>query len=496
MTSLYRHDTPRRPGRPLARLAGSGPWLALACLLAAAGCGPSRPEQPNVLLVVLSGARPDHMSAYGYRRATTPELAKLASGGTLFETAITPAPWPLTAQASLATGLYPSEHAAAFDHPILEPKLETLAEKLKAAGYDTFGATTDEQMGSGNGFAQGFDVFKEVRPTEHGMPDEGAAATESELLGWLAARTDRQRPWFAMVTLVNPRLPFNPQGDYQQKFLEHPLPLPQLQQMTQLWIPFARQFTLNMVSMAPDGMAAMGSLYDGEIAYTDYRLGRIADALAKDRILDDTLVIVTGDSGEDLGDHGALADMQNVWDSIVRVPLVMRLPGRVPAGRRETAQVQTVDLMDAVMKLTAPAGGADAGKSDASPVRPRPAAIIEARFDPAALHYYRTVMPAADAEVFQRNLLAVRTSDMKFILNSRGAVALFDLKADPQEKRSIAQDRPDDAREMNARLNAWASGLKAPFAAPVPAPAGDPAGAASAPPPSSGTTPPPAAAPR
>ncbi len=466
-----------------------------ACVLAAAGCGPSRPERPNVLLVVLSGVRPDHVSAYGYRRATTPELSKLAAGGTLFEAAITPAPWPLTAQASLATGLYPSEHAATFDHPILEAKLETLAEKLKAAGYDTFAATTDEQMGSGNGFAQGFDVFKEVRPTEQGMPDEGAAAAESELLGWLGARADRSRPWFAMVTLINPRLPFNPQGDYQQKFLEHPLPLPQLQQMTQLWIPFARQFTLNMVSLGPEGMEAMGSLYDGEIAYVDYRLGRMADALSKDRVLDDTLVIVTGDSGEDLGEHRAMADMQNVWDSIVRVPLVMRLPGRVPAGRRETTQVQTVDLMEAVMKLTAPAGEAGAAPAE-SPVRPRPAAIIEARSDPAALRYYLSVMPAADVEVFKRHLLAVRTADMKFILNSRGDVALFDLKADPQEKRSIAQDRPDDAREMNARLNAWASGLRAPLAAPPAGPPGDAAGPVSGTPPSSGTAPPPAAAPR
>jgi arylsulfatase A-like enzyme len=435
--------------------------LAALASLPLAGCGRSRPERPNVLLVIVSGARPDHMSAYGYPRATTPALQKLAAGGTLYENAITTAPWSLTAQASLVTGLYPSEHQVDFAHPVLEAALQTLAEKMKSAGYDTFGVSTDDLIGQGTGFTQGFDLFKELHPAAQGLPDEGGAAAESELLSWMGGRQkDTPRPFFAQVVLSNPHLPFNPQGEYQQKFIEHPIPQPRLEQLTQFWIPFARQFTLGMVQLTPDEKDALVSLYDGEIAYADYRLGRMVDALEKDRVLDDTLVVVAGDAGDDLGDHGQLSDVSYVWDSVVRVPLMLRLPERVPAGKKEAGQVQTIDLMEAIDRLTAPWKGST-GVSEPV-VRPRPAAIIEARYEPGAIAYYQRVMPAGDVAVFQRNLLAVRTPELKYILSSQGGEGLFDLVADPRETRSVAAERLPEAREMSARLNAWAAALRPP----------------------------------
>jgi arylsulfatase A-like enzyme len=343
---------------------------------------------------------------------------------------------------------------------------------MKAGGYDTFGVSTDDLFGQGTGFTQGFDTFKEIHAARQGLPDEGAAAAESELVSWVAKREDRTRPFFALAVLANPRLPFNPQGEFRQKFLEAAVPQPRLDQLAQFWIPFARQFTLGMVKLTPDETSALVSLYDGEVAYADYRLGRLVDALEKDGRLDDTLVVVAGDAGDDLGDHGQLSDVSNVWDSVVKVPLVMRLPGRVPAGRREPGQVQTLDLMEAIDRLTAPWKGGDGVVEPL--MRPRPAAVIEARYEPAAILYYQSVMPAADTAIFQRNLLAVRTTASKYILSSQGGEALFDLAADPRETRSIAQERMADAREMAARLNAWASALRPPPGA-VPGPADTPA---------------------
>src|SRR5688572_13780591 len=397
VSALYPVNSTARPaGRAFLLVA----LVLLACVAVQPACGNARRERPHVLLVVMSGARPDHMSAYGYAKPTTPTLVNLAAEGTLFENAVTSAPWSLSAQASLASGLFPTEHGAVFEHPVLEARIQTLAETLKTAGYDTFGVTTDDQLGQANGFGQGYDVYKELRPVEKGLPDEGGAAAEAALLEWLASRPDKDRPFFASVTLINPRLPFNPQGEFQQKFIPTPIPLPRLEQLTQLWIPFARQFTLDMVTLRPEEMAALVGLYDGEIAYADYRLGRIVEALRKDALLDDTLVVVTGDAGEDLGDHGAIADVSNVWDTLVRVPLVMRLPERVAAGARETGQVQIVDVMDAVVRLTAPPSGTP-GAPAAPPMRPRPTAIVEARFDPAAIRYYESVMPASEAAIFR-----------------------------------------------------------------------------------------------
>jgi len=438
--------------------------MLLSLPAAGAGCGRRAPVQPNVLIVVISGLRADHVSSYGYRRATTPVLDTLASSGTLYEQAISPAPWSLTAQASLLTGLYPSEHLAAFDHPVLDAALETLPEKMKTAGYATFAGTTDSLAGKGNGFFQGVDNPVEIQPDQQASPDEGAASLETAFTGWLDGRRTAGSavPFFAYLVLSNPHLPFNPPGEYRQKFLEKAIPLPRLEQISQLWVPFARQLMLGIVSLSPDDLAAMVSLYDGEVAYADYRLGRLVDSLRERKILDDTLLIVTSDAGEDLADHGLLAESSRLYDSIVKVPLVMRLPGRVPSGRRVGEQVQTLDIGRVILALGAPpVQGAPAAPAAEAVMPGRAIAISEGRFDPTALRYYRKLAPEADLTMFESNLLAVRTLEYKYIVTSSQRAALFDLKADPGERVTVLSSQPERAKDLSSRIAAWQSSLKA-----------------------------------
>lgn len=443
-------------------ISGAAGLAAAALVLAASGCGQSEPVRTSVFLTVISGIRADHASAYGYRKATTPALDALAKEGTLFENAFTPASWGTSAQASLATGLYLAEHGVTFEHPILDASFETLAEKLKENGYATFAVSTDPAVGPDNGFDQGFDTFTGIGPEDEPSPDEGAATAETALIKWLESRKSRAetRPFFATVVLTNPRLPFNPPGEYRDRFLDNPMPLPQLDRLTQLWLPFARQLTLGVASLTPDEMAAFTALYDGEIAYADYRLGRMVEALRTAGVLEETLVIVTSDSGEDLGDHGLLADASRVYDSIARVPLVVRLPGKVPAGQRIADQVQTLDLGKMILATTAPGTGEAAPRaSGALLMEPRPAAVIEGHYDPGALLYYRSVMPGADVSVYELNMVALRTPEYKYIVTSKGTGALFDLKADPGERTSVLAERAAKIPDLQSKLGAWVAGV-------------------------------------
>ncbi len=427
-----------------------------------------------MLLVVISNLRADHVSSLGYARATTPSLDALAASGTLYETAVSPSPWSMAAQASLLTGLFPAEHAVAFEHPVLDPSIDTLAEKLAAAGYATVGVSTDSMIGKESGFDQGFGTFVEIHPEEEGSPDDGAARAEAALTDWVKkhAGTFREKPFFAYLVLSNPTLPFSPPGEYRQKFLDVPVPLPQLDRLAQLWIPWARQFSLGLVNPGAPEIGALISLYDGEVGYADYRVGRLLESLKDMGLTGDTLVLVTSDHGEDLGDHGLLSDTSNLYDTMVRVPLLMSLPGRIAEGSRVTEQVETVDIMGAIEALTArdaPVPGPGVG-----PIAPREAAFLEARYDPAAIRYYRSLLPGGDVAIYERHLAGVRTSGYKYIMTSRNTETLFDLKADPGEQKPVIGAHPDVAERLRARIGAWVASLHKP---PVTLPEREPEGA-------------------
>lgn len=419
----------------------------------AAACAASVPSEPNVMLVVISGLRADHVSSYGYRRGTTPSIDRLASSGALFENAIGVSPVRLASQASIMTGLYASEHGVTAETPRLDTSLETIAEMLKARGYETFGVSTSTQISRATGFDQGFDTFVEVAPNEEGLPDDGAAVAEARLLEWLSSRTGV--PTFSYVVLKNPELPYSPPGEYAREFIERPVPQSRLDELMQLWIPFARRYSLELERLRQDDLETLIALYDGEVAYADYRLGRIVEGLEELELLERTLLIVTSDAGEDLGDHHLLASTSDLFDTIVRVPLVMRLPGSIPAGLRVTDQVQTLALADAIAATVDPEREMPVG----SPMPVSPVAFSEASADRETLVSFSSIMPEEDLALLDRDLISARTLRHKFILTSRGKAALFDLEEDPGETGSILNENPDTANELMWAIEAWGSKL-------------------------------------
>ena len=434
-------------------LATVGLWL-----VASAGCSKAAPGKPNILVVVISSLRADHSSAYGYARATTPNIATLAGAGTLYEMAITPTPWSPAAHASMLSGRYLSEHGVTFENPRLAEGLDTVAEHLKEEGYATLAVVTDSAISREAGFGQGFDEFVEIRPEESAAPDDGAVAAEEAVLGLLKKRKEAGTPIFAYVVLKNPALPWNPPQEYRERFLDQPVVQPEVDRLSQLWLPFARQYTMGLLMMPPGELTTLAALYDGEIAYADYRLGRILEGIDDEGLGENLAVFVTSDGGEDLGEHGLIADPSSLFDTIIHVPLVAKWPGRIPAGARVSDQVVTIDLPAAVLAVARRDPAADAPIGDL--FKKRPVAICEAPHDPEAIRYFRSLRPAEDPSIFERNLLAVRTPQHKFVVTSLGTAALFDLKADPQERVSVLEAETDKAAELNAHLGSWAAGLR------------------------------------
>ncbi|HUG53543.1 MAG TPA: sulfatase, partial [Vicinamibacteria bacterium] len=255
---------------------------------------------PNVLLVVLDAARADHFGCYGYGRATTPHIDRLAREGVVFERAFTPAVYTLGAMSSLWTSQYPDRHHAevSFSARLPADRL-TLAELLAAQGIHTAGFVANTVAGGLNGFDRGFAEFHEVWQEQATSSAAGLARTVPP---WLAAQRDRR--FFAYVHFREPHQPFAPPAPYDTRFgPDAPLssrvrhdPVAQ-----QDWIKDVNQ---GRRALAPGELDHLVRLYDGNLAFADEVVGTIRAALEAAGLLERTVVIVTADHGEALGERG------------------------------------------------------------------------------------------------------------------------------------------------------------------------------------------------
>jgi arylsulfatase A-like enzyme len=286
----------------------------------------ARPPQFNVLLVTLDTTRADRLGCYGYTDAHTPALDSLAAQGVLFERAFTPAPVTLPAHASLLTGLVPPVHGVR-DNGIyrLRDEAVTLAELLGDAGMVTAATVAAYVLASRFGLAQGFSHYDERLKGQLGKPaafyvERPAEEVTDAALGWLEKRNDKKN-FFLWVHYFDPHSPYVPPARFD--------------------------------SLCP------GRPYDGEIAYMDSQLGRLLGALRSDGQYENTLVVVVGDHGEALGEHGEPTHGIFLYNSTVRVPLIVKFPAGEHAGGRVDANVSLVDIFPTVLEragLSVPSG--------------------------------------------------------------------------------------------------------------------------------------------
>jgi arylsulfatase A-like enzyme len=396
-------------------------------------------DRPNLLVISIDTLRADHLSSYGYERDTSPCLDALASGGVLFEQAVSTAPWTLPSYGSLFTSRSPTVHRAgvnpvraatfesggdASDSDVVEslaPDLPMLAEMLRDGGWATAGFHSNPYLAGKSGVQRGFQRWLMYR---------WCADTAVDLaLDWIGRRRDA--PWFAFVHVFDPHQPYAPPPPFDRKYADRsPQDVPEYP--PQVDVMRARGVTPGMQRFLIDQ-------YDGEIAWSDAEIGRLLDALEKSGELANTLVVFQSDHGEEFWDHGGYEHGHTQHEELLRVPLVMSFAGRIPAGKRVAERVSLLDVMPTVLELL----GLEA-----------PSAMEGTSLVPA---WKGKSLPQRElvAECLlygAREAKALYVGDEKLILRAGQPPLLFDLAADPREKHDLAAERPARVTELETRL--------------------------------------------
>jgi arylsulfatase A-like enzyme len=413
----------------------------------AASPPPRRPSASgtgwSVLLVTIDTLRPDHLGAYGYARPTSPHIDALAARGTLFENAYTY--WPKTRGSFVAmmTGRRASRSGYSKTHPVLLDANATLATVLQEAGYDTVAAVDNANVAASLGYAKGFRVYQETWEDE-ALPsemDRTRAITDSGIQ--ILQGADPARPFFLWLHYVNPHTPYTPPPPFDSKFRgPEENTGPRLPVVNGLHGGISHRWAVP----GQDRLAYYVAQYDGEIAAVDAEVGRVMDALRSSAVRDSTVVVLTSDHGESLGEHDYFFDHgENLFDPSQRVPLIVAAPGS-PNGRRSDVLASTLDVLPTILDAVKVSYPPDLAGQSLLPA-------LDSRGSPE-----RSRLFAHN----DRNLTA--TWDRRFKLvatpDGKGArLALFDRKADPGETRDVSSAQGAALRAHREALEVYVRGV-------------------------------------
>jgi arylsulfatase A-like enzyme len=420
------------------RLAG---FCLLAALVACAPGGPaaSSKKPPHVLLLVMDTTRGDRCSVNGHERETTPRLEALAREGVNFRNAWSPAGWTAPAHASLFTGVKPERHGCLIDNNgNLDDRFETLAESLREVGYRAGCFTQNPYISEKFGLSRGFEVAEQVwKRTDLDRPY--ARACHKLALEWaLAAHRGGER-FFLFVNDMEPHLPYAPGKRFQEKFVPRHKSRARVRDARGFTARNAMSYMLGQLEVTDEKLGLLRALYDAEIAELDDEVGSLVEGLRKAGILDETLVVVTSDHGENIGDRGMASHMSSLNRSIRHVPLVARLPGTFEGGEVVDDVVRLEDLHPTILELC----GAEAPHDlDAeSLLRDVPGRVSLAYHGKPNRNLLMTIQTRnhrADLALISPSIRAVFDGRHHLIVYSDGREELYDVTADPAEERNLA----------------------------------------------------------
>ncbi|MAF64358.1 MAG: hypothetical protein CMJ84_01690 [Planctomycetes bacterium] len=387
-------------------------WAALAGAAAIGGActdgGPAR-DAPNLLIITLDTTRGDRLGCYGYEPAVTPRIDELAASGTCFLNAFAPTPFTLPSHSTLMTGNHPPGHGVHVNYSgrvAVSDEVPTLADVLSARGYRTGAFIAARVLNDHCGLARGFDHYSDIGPLAGDDPEAPVRLARSgdlvcdDALAWLNGGTDG--PFFAWVHFFDAHDPYTPREGFED-IGDHP--------------------------------------YDGEIAFVDTQVARLIDWLDESGLRESTLVVLGGDHGEGLGEHGEATHGLFVYDTTLRVPLVLSRPGAVSAGHRPRATVGLVDVMPTVLAQLDIAAPAELEGRDLSP-------LLAGQDDGGGAAYF-------ESEYGMRTMgWAPLRGWIEFPWKYTEAPTreLFHLENDPGETVNLIDERPGIAERLRAAL--------------------------------------------
>lgn len=353
-----------------------------------------------MVLVSIDTLRADRLGSYGWKEAETPVLDALTREGTRFAHVYAPVPMTLPSHTTMLTGLEPPVHGQR-DNGMASAELgaPTLAERLAAAGWDTGGFVAAFVLNRTFGLDRGFATFDDGPPQEREMEGlfRGVAPGNERVdraLAWLAVK--RERPFFLFLHLYDVHAPHVPPPGFERRFASSP--------------------------------------YDGEVAFVDGQVGRVLHVLEARGLAKETLVVVTADHGEGLGEHGEETHGVLLYDSTLHVPLIVRLPGRVPRGAVVSERAGLVDVTPTILDL--------AGLPPDPALQGRPLFARERAGE--RLLWAETLYP--QRAFGWAKLTSVRRGALKYVEAPRPE--LYDTDRDPAEGHDLAAERPREAAAL------------------------------------------------
>lgn len=404
-------------------------------------------DHPNIILFGIDSLRADHLSGYGYERLTSPYLDRFAQQGALFENTYSAHIPTTSAYASMLTGMdvFSTQVVALRHKGPLRPQVKTLAEILGEQGYHTVCIGF-----SGNPSSRGFHEYLDY--TAWGSWAEGrlpkAQNLNEQALPVLERLVAGDKPFFLFLRHMDPHAPYLPPEPYERMFYHGDECDPSNRSMEPVFAfkPF-RDFLASWLPPGTSDKDYVIAQYDGAIAYMDAAIQSIFTALESHGIFDETIVAVNGDHGETLYDHECWFDHHGIYDNVLHVPLLLRYPKKVPAGKRVAGYNQHKDLVPTLLDLAEINAGIDFDGRSLLP-------MIEGKVASHESEMYIT-------ECTWMRKHGWRTPQWKLILalepdfHYKPPLELYNLIEDPDENHNLAEDLPDVVMALTSRLNAW-----------------------------------------
>jgi arylsulfatase A-like enzyme len=402
-------------------------------LAARPGCAPPPDPKPNILLISIDTLRADHLSAYGYTRPTSPFIDSLAAEGVRFDHAYATSSWTTPSVVSMITSSYPTRHrmggrfrGAPKVWTRIPEGLPNLAEALRRHGYRTFGLVANTNLAADRGFDRGFDRYECLGTADLDRVDEAIGP-------WLDAIGSGEGPWFFWLHMLDPHGPYNGRAPWIESFEPSHADHAFLDGMTtERLVKYATRFS-------EQHMDVVRALYDSEIRDMDEFLRGLFDRLPG---AEDAFVLFTSDHGEEFLDHGGMLHGRTLFQELVRIPFIVRLPERRFAGTVVDEAVSLVDILPTIL------GAAGAEPEDGA------AGIDLFGPDGPSIPDGRTVV----AELLRGDPeRATIDGRWKFISKTRHPdhVELYDLSDDPSERANLAGDLADRVARFRDMLTAF-----------------------------------------
>ncbi len=439
-------------------------------------------KKPNVILISIDTLRADHLSCYGYHRETTPNIDKIASDGTIFRRNYSTGVWTPPGHASMLTGLYVSEHGV-YGENRLNRSIPTIAETLKAHGYQTAGFVNNSQVGELVGFEKGHDTFVEVwkgvKPKsllkkvftrtgkvireKFGYEDLGANRTNKLYGEWMKENYNHETPFYVFLHYAEPHNPLNPPRPYKNKYIDRSsdnLDIGKIKKVAfNPLICFVEDLNLNQ-----DEIEYLKSLYDGEIGYIDSKIAEVIRMLKENNCYDDTMIIITADHGEHFGEHDLWSHTASLYNEVLHIPLIIKFPKGIDHIREVEDCTQLVDIFPTIMEITGVSEKEQINTSGSSLVcngnrsdtfheyifaewEGRIPYFIQSRLDDQG--------SSVNLDKIKNKMWMISDGKYKYISMENGGKLFFDVINDIKEQNNLVDQYKEIASEMKEVLNEW-----------------------------------------